>query len=85
MPMIDLKLDGDAAFGDVPREKMIDASEAPWRIACLEGGMSSGRPSVALLIELPDGRVVVAQTSVRAFVAAGRAMAARFAAHLEGN
>lgn len=38
----------------------------PIAAAILEGGMTSGKPSVGLRIDLPDGRVVIQQTSVAA-------------------
>lgn len=47
-------------------------------VAVLDGGTDAGRPSVALRINLDDGRVVVAQTSARLFCAAARAITGRY-------
>jgi hypothetical protein len=45
-------------------------------VGTLDGGMTSGKPSVAFCFTLPDERVVVAETSLELFVAAARALAA---------
>jgi hypothetical protein len=52
--------------------------DPPIRVAVLDSGMASGRPSVAIRMDLPDGRVVVARTSARVFCAAGRAIQERY-------
>jgi hypothetical protein len=46
-------------------------------LAALPGGMQSGEPSVAAVIDLPDGRVVFAETSLRMLLAACDAFVAR--------
>ena len=48
------------------------------QVVALEGGMESGRPSIALRLDLPDGKSVIAETSARLFVSAARAIAARY-------
>lgn len=45
-------------------------------VGSLSGGMESGKPSVAFCFSLPDGTVVVAETSLELFVAAARGLAA---------
>lgn len=50
----------------------------PIQIGALEGGMIDGRPSVAIRIDLPDGRIVVAETSLRLFQVANAALLGRF-------
>lgn len=40
-------------------------------------GMASGRPAVELAVRLPDGRVVIAETSWRALALAVRALEVR--------
>jgi hypothetical protein len=55
------------------------------QIGVLEGGMTSGLPSVALRIDLPDGQTVIAETSARLFVSAGNAVQARYPDLLEGD
>lgn len=72
-----INLKGDGAAADVPRDKLIHvAGRKPIQVIVLDGGMASGRPSVALRIDLPDGQVVIAETSARLFCSAGRAIAA---------
>lgn len=47
-------------------------------IGALTGGMASGAPSVAFCFELPDGQVVIAETSMALFLTAGDALKARY-------
>lgn len=47
-------------------------------IVVIEDGMSSGRPAVALKIDLPDGQTVIAQTSARLFCTHAKAIMARY-------
>lgn len=42
----------------------------PLMVAPLKGGMSSGAPSVAFRIDLPDGRHVLAETSLKLLIEA---------------
>lgn len=44
------------------------------RIGGLPGGMASGRASVTIAIPLPDGTVIVTETSLALFLAAARAL-----------
>lgn len=52
--------------------------DPPIQIGALEAGMVSGAPSVAIRIDLPDGRIVVAETSLRLFQMANAALLGRF-------
>jgi hypothetical protein len=54
-------------------------------IGVLEEGMKSGKPSVALRIDLPDGSVVFAETSARLFCTAARAITGRYPDLFEGE
>ena len=47
-------------------------------IGCLEGGMVSGAPSVMLCFELPDDRVVLAETSLSLLLAVTDALRSRY-------
>jgi hypothetical protein len=47
-------------------------------IAALPHGMDSGATSVVIRLDLPDGSVVLAQTSLALLLAAGRGIAARY-------
>ena len=83
MNSIKVILDGDNAWpdlrGKVGTSQVIHLAEgADIQVAALDGGMTSGRPSVAIRFGLPDGRVVLAETSMRLFLTTARAFAARY-------
>ena len=48
------------------------------RIACLEAGMQSGKPSVVIATEQEDGSFVLAESSLALFLTAADAFKARF-------
>lgn len=75
-----IKLDGDNAWPELADKEVIHLGQgAPAiQVAVLNGGMASGRPSVAIRVDLPDGRHVIAETSARLFCSAGRAILARY-------
>ena len=80
MPSLRIILDGDGAWPDLT-QKANDGLllQGKWTgIAALPGGMASGRPSVSIRIDLPDGRVVWTETSMRLFLSAARAFTARY-------
>lgn len=84
MPAIDLNLDGDGAFADYAQE-IADGTlihlgnDAPAiRMAVLAGGMASGRPSVVFGFRLPDGRAVLAETSLAILQTAMAGIMARY-------
>jgi hypothetical protein len=67
---------------DLDRERCIHLGKdaPPIHVATLEGGMTSGLPSVALRVDLPDGQTVIAETSARLFCASARAIMAKYPA-----
>lgn len=77
---LNIILDGDNAWEDIRDKPIIHLGNgAPAiQVAVLTGGMSSGRPSVALRIDLPDGKHVIAETSARLFCAAARVIMAKY-------
>lgn len=79
MPGINLQLDGDNCWpelrGKIGTDAVIEANDLA--IAFLPHGMTSGEPSLTLRIDLPDGRVVLTQTSLQIFTSAVRAFEAR--------
>lgn len=85
-PIIHLDLQGDGAWSDLNEEgrTVIDAGST-LRMTTLPDGMSSGRPSIALRIDLHDDNgfpvTVIAQTSLRAL----RATMAALDAHYGGR
>lgn len=50
----------------------------PIGVTGLSGGMASGKPSVALRIDLDDGSSVIAETSLALFLTAADALKARY-------
>lgn len=83
MIVLKVVLNAEAAWPDL-REKLRDGS-AVWlgekgavTVGGLPGGMESGNPSVAIRIDAPDGRVVVAETSLRLFLQAAAALRGRY-------
>lgn len=79
MPVLNIKLDGDQCWPDLAakRERGELIQTETISVALLPGGMSSGKASVAIRIELPDGRTVIAQTSLELFDSAARAFRGR--------
>lgn len=75
MTQITVKFEDKYRRGPVWDDPMLkiknDNSELYWvrdgtmEMSALEEGMSSGRPSVVFKIDLPDGRVVFVETSLR--------------------
>jgi uncharacterized protein (UPF0371 family) len=66
-------------------DKLIYLQNQPVGIACIDKATSKGKPSVALRIELPDGRTVIAETTARLFCTAAKAIEARFPDLFEGE
>jgi hypothetical protein len=82
MPTITLRLHGDNAYPDLaarPEAVIHLGNDAPpIGITALAGGMASGNASVMLRLDLPDGRVVLAETSLRLFLLAADALRAQY-------
>ncbi len=75
-----IKLEGDNAWPDLrdkPEDQVIHLQNTI-EVTALEGGMASGRTSVAFRFELPDGRSVIAETSLALFLNAARAFKIRY-------
>ncbi len=73
---LDLQLDGDNCWPELKETGFIEGSLSG--IAGLPHGTVEGRPSVTVRIELPDGQTVLAETTLRLFLAAARALLARY-------
>lgn len=70
MPRMSIITEGDGCWPELAGKLGTDAvitldPEALVQLALLEGGTVGGRGSVTLRLDLPDGRVVLAQTSLR--------------------
>jgi hypothetical protein len=79
---MDLELEprGDGAWPDLEELKAqgkLVWTEQPMRVVGLPGGMTSGKPSVAFRFDLPDGRTLVAETSLALLLTAVRALVVR--------
>jgi hypothetical protein len=83
MPSMQILLDGDGIWGDLTAlhrdDKLLLAmgDAAALQVAALPGGMMSGAPSVSIRIDLPDGRVVLTETSLALFLTAADMLKAR--------
>lgn len=76
MPVLDFQIDGAGGWPDLVTR---DVVVGHWtRLAALPGGMESGAPSVAIVVELPDGRPCFAETSFALLYTAVLAIAARY-------
>lgn len=72
---LDIHLEGDGCWKDLSMKQI---RTAPLKsIALLKGGMQSGKSSVSFRIDLNDGTVIIAETSLTLFLAAARAFQAK--------
>lgn len=81
MPALDIKLQGDGAFQDWHEQHgqpIHLGNDAVIRVVGLDNGMESGRASIAFGFLLPDGRWVLAETSLRLFLVAADVLKVRF-------
>jgi hypothetical protein len=88
MIAMNIILDGDNAWPDLKDKEIIHLNgndTPPIQVAVLNGGLASGRPSVAIRIDLPDGSTVIAETTARLFCTAARAINGRFPNLHEGD
>lgn len=86
MPVLATKfIQGDeTAWDDVNHPDKIVQSNA-LQLAVVDKGMGSGQPSVALRVDLPDGKILITETSARLFCTAARAIMARYPNLFEGD
>ena len=70
----------EGAFKDFAGREIIHLGNLspPIRIAALNTGMQSGKPSVGIVFELPSGEVVIAETSLELFLGAADILRAKF-------
>ncbi len=78
MPDIIVHGMGNGAFANYQDRELIHLGDGapPIRIVLLKHGMKSGKPSVGIVLELPLGEVVIAETSLQVFLAAADALRA---------
>ncbi len=85
MPVVTITLDGTTSGDHGTRlaqakasGKLIDASGQHAKaieFVVMPEGMKSGRPSVLIIVEMPDGQTLVTETSALMLVQAGKAIA----------
>lgn len=76
MPALTVKFDGEAAWPDLATRHVHNHNE-PIEVAVLEKGMASGKPSVAIRLDI-EGGSIIAQTSAALFVQAARMIHAKY-------
>lgn len=76
---LDVHADPDGCWADLGRipEKVIDAV-TKLSVSAAPSGERSKAPTVAVRMDLPDGRVAVAETSLRDFWRAAKLFAERY-------
>jgi hypothetical protein len=78
MPELKISLDGTGAWPDLIQRNVVPGT---WtRLSALPHGMASGGLSIGIVVELPDGRVVFAETSWALLYVAARAIEAAYGA-----
>lgn len=85
MPVLATKfIQGDeTAYPDLEIDKIVQSNDL--RLVVIDKGMKGGQPSVALRVDLPDGRVVISETSARLFCTSARMIMARYPNLFEGD
>jgi len=80
MITMEIILDGEGCWQDLPEKKVIhlDALNKPIQVAALPQGLMSGKPSVSIRLDLPDGSVVIAETSLSLFLTAAETFMAHY-------
>lgn len=73
---LDIILDGDNCWPDLRDGGFIDGQLEG--IAALPNGTAAGNPTVTLRVRLPNGRVALAQTTLRLFLTASDAFRAKY-------
>lgn len=87
MNILKVILEGDGCWPELiekfKKDKVIWLKDGNVSIAALSKGMTSGKPSISIRIDLPDGKIVVAETSMRLFLSAAEAFKAKYKGELE--
>lgn len=76
MTALHIILDGDGAWPDLKDKRCKQARDIS--ISGLPAGMSSGRPSVTIRMDMPDGQTVLGETSLRLLLTAADALKAKY-------
>lgn len=76
-----VKLDGNGILKDYKGE--VVHVKSPLTVTTLAGGMDSGKPSVAIIADLPDGRKLIMETSAELFCNAANIIKTKYRDKLE--
>lgn len=92
MPTFDINLEEPAwpELGDRPQSEILFLPDTKWFLGALQAGMETGAPSLALRFDWDRGAAdgttsVIAQTSLRAWIAATGALRGRFPESFAGT
>lgn len=89
MNMIKVNLEGDGCWKDL--KSKINTEDVVWmrdgviQIAALSKGMRSGKPSLSIRFDLPDGKIVISETSMQLFLNAAELLRQRYQKELIGG
>lgn len=61
-----------------PEQAGVHVNDGAATVLVIDGGMSSGRPSVAINLQMPEGGGMTFETSAALFLSAVRIIAARY-------
>jgi hypothetical protein len=78
VPNLIIQLNAEGLLEGVDPDSVVHVT-TPLTVAPLAGGMASGSPSVMITCVLPDGRTLVAETSLKLFLQAAKIFNDRFA------
>lgn len=91
MIQMNVLLEGDKCWPDLEQKAIdnkvihLDGNDLPpIQVGVIEGGLASGRPSLTLRIDLPDGKVILAETTARLFCTSARIIMAKYPNLFEG-
>ena len=76
MTRLDINLEGDGAFAEF--KDRIKHKGVIVGVATLDAGMTSGLPSIAFAIQLENGEMVFAETSVKMFLLAAAVVGGKY-------
>jgi len=77
-----IHVEGDNCWPDLKNREIIKGDLVS--VAALPEGMTSGRTSVGFRVELPDGKVVFCETTMRLFLNAANIFKVKYGNELEG-
>jgi len=76
--ILSINLNGDNAWPELKADNVIHLESGHIQVATLEGGTNKGAPSIAIRLDLPDGKTVIAETHAGVFITAAKLIEARF-------